>query len=374
MTDPTLVPLSPPRRFAGEPPVAEALGPEPEDFVVEELPAFGASGAGEHWLVEARKRRLTTAELLHEVARAAGVAERDLGHAGMKDRHAVTTQWLSVPARGKPPDQWELPANVTLVGFARHDAKLRTGHLAGNRFTLTLDGTAADGVERARERLDRMAREGLPNYFGAQRFGRGGDNLAEAAAWLEAGAPPRGRRTRLLRKLYPSVIQSEIFNRYLARRGELGLDRVVAGDVVRLDGRRAVFLVEDPAQEQPRLDAREIHLTGPMPGPKMRAAAGVPLELEAAAFAELGLAERAIATLNRCVDGTRRDLLLWPTEVAVDTDAQGRLVVRFALPPGAYATQVLRELVASPAAARPPATATAGQDEDEEPDADSPGA
>jgi len=173
----------------------------------------------------------------------------------------------------------------------------------------------------------------------------------------------------MLRKLFPSVVQSEIFNRYLARRGALGLDRVLAGEVVRLEGRRAVFLVEDPAAEQPRLAAREIHLTGPMLGPKMRAAAGVPRELEVAVVAELGLGEPALATLGRLVDGTRRDLLLWPAEVAVEAAPGARLIVRFSLPPGGYATQVLRELVATPwgeRGAAVAATPTAAADDDDD--------
>ena len=154
MTARDLEPLVPERRFGAEAPLAAGVGPEPEDFVVEELPAFAAAGSGEHWLVQVRKRDLTTAALLHEVARAAGVSERDLGAAGMKDRHAVTTQWITVPARGRPPESWSLPPNVSVVTAARHDAKLRTGHLAGNRFTLTLVGAAPDALPRARERLD----------------------------------------------------------------------------------------------------------------------------------------------------------------------------------------------------------------------------
>lgn len=344
---PTLEPQIPARRCGDSPPVAAGIGPEPEDFVVEELPAFVASGSGEHWLIEIRKRSMTTAAMLHEVARAAGVAERDLGHAGMKDKHAVASQWVSVPARGRPPTDWALPDSLTLLGAARHDSKLRTGHLAGNRFRITLVGIAPDGFGRAQALLDRLTRDGLPNYFGAQRFGHGGGNLAEAVAWLEAGAPPRGARTRLLRKLFPSVVQSEVFNRYLTRRLALGLDRLLAGDVVRLEGRRAVFLVEDPVAEQPRLATRQIHLTGPMPGPKMREAGGVPRELEEAVLGELNLGEPALRALAKLVDGTRRDLTLWPAQMAVEPAPDDRLVLTFALPPGAYATQVLREFVAA---------------------------
>jgi tRNA pseudouridine13 synthase len=340
------LPHEPPRATEGGP-VAEALGPEPEDFVVEELTLYPPTGSGEHWMVQLRKREWTTPDAVSAVARAAGVAERDIGHAGMKDRHAVTTQWITVPVKSTSPAEWELPRGLSVLTFDRHASKIRTGHLAGNRFTIRLVGARPDGLERARAIFADLRERGLPNYFGQQRFGRGGRNLDDALRWLADGARARGKKARFQRKLLPSVVQSEVFNRYLTRRREDGLDGLLEGEVVRLAGNRSVFVVEDPAVEQARLDARDIHPTGPLPGPKMRPASGAALELERAACDDVGLTVELLSTLARHADGTRRDLVIWPEPLEA-RDERGTLVVEVGLPPGAYATQLLRELLPTP--------------------------
>jgi tRNA pseudouridine13 synthase len=140
-----------------------------------------------------------------------------------------------------------------------------------------------------------------------------------------------------------SVIQSEIFNRFLVARSELGRERVLLGDVVRLGGSHSLFVVEDPGAEQPRLDSGDIHLTGPMLGPKMKASAGRPRELEIEATASLGLSDEALSELGRSAPGTRRDLVLRPEEIRHEVAAEdGSLTLDFTLPAGAYATLVVR--------------------------------
>src|SRR5262249_43071472 len=160
-------------------------------FRVDEIPAYAASGSGEHLYVRVQKRELTTPELVRRLARAAGVDARDVGYAGLKDKHAVTSQWLSFPAQAAPPEGWELPPGVELLEVSRHGNKLRTGHLAGNRFSIALVGGGAGAAERARAIADALLARGLPNYFGAQRFGRGGANLELARSWLADGAKKR---------------------------------------------------------------------------------------------------------------------------------------------------------------------------------------
>jgi tRNA pseudouridine13 synthase len=343
-----LVPHQPDFATVDLPPAGGSLGPEPEDFAVEELPAYSPSGLGDHWWILVKKRLHTTPDLVRAVARAADVPERDLGYAGMKDRHAVATQWLSVPARGRPPGDWELPAGIELVQVARHSNKLRTGHLRGNRFSLRLVGLDANSFERARLIADRLRESGLYNYFGAQRFGRDGKNLGRAVDWLRQGAPRVGSRTRLLRKLYPSVVQAEVFNRYLTARRGLGMSAVLPGEVVRLDRGRAVFVVQDPTREQPRFLAHEIHLTGPIWGPKMKAASGQLRELELSVAAELGWDERLEEQLASLVDGTRRDLVVWPENLQLERLDEHRLRLEFMLPAGSYATQLLSEFTRRP--------------------------
>jgi tRNA pseudouridine13 synthase len=315
---------------------------------VDEVPAYLPSGSGEHLYVRVRKRGMTTRDAALALSRTAGVPERDIGYAGMKDKHGVTSQWLSLPGNARAPDTWTLPPELTLLESSRHGNKLRTGHLRGNRFRIGLTGTVPGAAENARAILARLGERGHANYFGAQRFGREGRNLPDALGWLSGEQRlPRGRE-RFLVKLYASVVQAEVFNRYTTKRLELGVDRLLAGEVVRLAGAGASFVVTDPALEQPRLDARDLCLTGPMPGPKMRAAAAATLELETAVLAELGLADVALKELGRHAPGTRRDLLVPLEEARVSEDGD-RLVLEFGLPAGSYATGVVRELTRSSA-------------------------
>jgi tRNA pseudouridine13 synthase len=319
------------------------IGPDPEDFVVDEVPLYAASGQGEHWYVRVRKREATTIELREAIAVAAGVAAGDVGYAGMKDKHAVTTQWLSVPVpRAQPPEAWQLPPPFELLEVSRHANKLRIGHLEGNRFRIRMVGALASAPARIERFFERFREQGVTNYYGSQRFGRSQNNLQSALFALRRGrlGPRAGTRGKLL----SSVIQAEIFNRYAMARVALGQTRLLAGDVVRFSDGRAMFTVEDAEREQPRLDRGELRLTGPMVGPKMKASAGQPSELEQAAIESLGLDAAALGALGRWAPGTRRDLSLWPADLTCDVSADGSVTVAFALPAGAYASLIIRTL------------------------------
>lgn len=330
-----------------EPPIGGALGPELDDFVVDEVPAFEPSGAGAHLWLRLEKRGWTTPDAIRAIARAAGLPEREVGSAGMKDKHAVTRQWLSLPSEADP-SAWTLPEGLTLVEHTRHEKKLRTGQQKGNHFRIRLVGAEPDGFERAQAIAAELRARGLLNYFGAQRFGRGGANVSHAFEWLARGAPMRGKRARFYSKLYSSVIQSEVFNRYLSARMELGLDQLLAGDVVRLEGTASLFVVDDPERELPRLAARDIHLTGPLPGPKTRAAERDALALERRILDELELGEQALATLSRHAPGARRDLVVFPGGLELRLLENGRLELEFFLPSGSYATELVRKLTGEP--------------------------
>lgn len=339
----TLTPHDPPLWTAELPGTGGTIGPELEDFVVEELPAYEPSGAGDHWYVLVEKRGMNTRDAALAIARATRVPERDIGYAGMKDRHGVTTQWLSVPARAPAPDTWQLPPELVIKQASRHTNKLRTGHLRGNRFRIGLTAVEPGSLPRAQAIFERLAAVGHTNYFGPQRFGRNGRNVADAVAWLSGTAPlPRGRE-RFLSKLYASALQSEIFNRYATRRLTLGRERLVLGEVVRLSGAGASFVVEDVEREMPRHAANDLCLTGPMPGPKMRAATADAARLEAEVLGELGLSEAALSELARHAPGTRRDLLIRPGDWSVSEEPE-RLRLAFELPSGSYATVLVREL------------------------------
>lgn len=339
---------NPPVAFPDLPPVGGKVGSEPEDFLVDEVPAYAASGKGEHQYVQVQKRLLTTPELVRRLAKASGVNERDVGYAGLKDKHAVTTQWLSLATKTVITPELALGEGVKILAVTRHDNKLRTGHLLGNRFTITLVGVHEDALERAEQIAAGLRTEGLPNYFGAQRFGHAGRNLPDALGWLGRGG--RGRN-RFEQKLFPSVVQSELFNRYLSARLALGARQLLAGEVVRLEGAGAMFRVDEVEKEQPRFAARDLHLTGPMIGPKMRPAAAEALALEQRLTSELGLDEAMLGALGREAPGTRRDLFAPLPDLrleAVTDRHEPALRLSFTLPAGGYATEVLRQLTHEP--------------------------
>ncbi|HEU4579949.1 MAG TPA: tRNA pseudouridine(13) synthase TruD [Polyangiaceae bacterium] len=339
-------PVELPFEHADLAPLGGRVGPDPEDFVVDEQPLYTASGQGDHWYVRLAKRERTTADLERAVADAAQVPEREVGYAGLKDKHAVTTQWLSVPVpHSVPPAEWQLAEPYRVLEITRHANKLRIGHLEGNRFRIRVVGLGPGARAAAPALCERIRQQGIGNYFGPQRFGLDQRNLETALSLLARRrlGPRAGQRGKFL----ASVIQSELFNRYLIARSELGRDRLLAGEVVRLQGSRAVFVIEDVEREAPRLAAGDIHLTGPIAGPKMKQPQGRPLELEREAAASVGLDEAGLRELGRSAPGTRRDLLLRPASLSWHFEEAGgeqALIVEFGLPAGAYASLVIRAL------------------------------
>jgi tRNA pseudouridine13 synthase len=316
----------------------------PEDFVVDELPAYPASGEGTHTFLRIEKRALTTDEAVRRVCSALSASERDAGTAGQKDRQAVTRQWISVP--GVDPERALALTldGVRVIEAVRHGHKLRTGHLSGNRFEITLRGTSG-GPERARAVLEALAVRGMANYFGAQRFGVRGDNAQQGRKLLdgEAGGASRGQRRMLI-----SAYQADLFNRYLdARLDDRLLDRALAGDVLKKSDTGGLFTVEDVAEAQARLDRGALVVTGPMFGHKMMS----PPEgteshaREAALLAQEAIDAARFARLGKLAEGTRRPLRapLAAPEVHAGPEPDS-LVVRFSLPPGSYATVVLAEI------------------------------
>jgi tRNA pseudouridine13 synthase len=348
-TGSSATPPSTPPRLPHEPPIAlEALpgtggrvGTEPEDFRVDEIPLYDFSGEGAHTYVHVRKRDWTTRDMIRSLADAAGVSDRDVGSAGMKDRWAVTSQWLSFPETASDPATWKLEEGLEVLEVTRHGNKLRTGHLRANRFSIRLQDCEADAFEHAQAIVEAINEEGLPNYFGPQRFGNSGMNVERALRWI--GGQTRGPRKAHIAKFNASVLQSEVFNRYITARRELGLDRLFLGETVRLNGSGSIFTVSDPTEDAPRLAAGDIVLTAPMVGPKARITEGPLVELERAAIEESGLDETILDRLSRFGKGTRRDIVIFPEGLSVEGENDGRLVLSFVLPSGCYATQLARE-------------------------------
>ncbi len=368
----------------------------PEDFLVEEVPAYLPQGSGEHTFLWIEKRGLNTREALSALCRALSTRESDAGTAGQKDRHAVTRQWISLPrvdpaaARGLTltPRAGD-PGTVTVLAAERHNNKLRTGHLRGNRFTLTLRDTE-EGLSRAQAILGRLFETGLPNRYGTQRFGHGGRNEeegrrlvrgdlrtggreaqgaavvtgreAQGAAVVtgreaQGAAVVTGRATvkdRFRRRFLVSAYQSALFNRYLDSRHEDGLlSTVLVGDILEKRDSGGLFTAAeaDVADAQQRLTQGLLSVTGPIFGSRMRAPTPgtAPPDREAAILAEEQLTPETFAALGNLAEGTRRALLVEvgqdPTPLSPHPEDPTAIILSFTLPSGSYATVLLGEIM-----------------------------
>lgn len=313
----------------------------PETFTVEEIPAYAPSGEGTHLFLWIEKRGLTTFDAIARIARGLGLAPRDVGYAGLKDRHALTRQWLSVPGV-LPARALEIAdADLKVLMATPHPHKLRLGHLRGNRFEVTLTGNATDAEREAlRARFAALAASGVPNKFGAQRFGADGDNAAAGLALLRGERRERDKRRR---RLLLSALQSAVFNRALELRAASGgLAEVRRGDVLQKTDSGGLFVSLDPAVDQPRVDRGEVIPTGPLPGGReIEPPEGTPARaIDDEAIAAVGATREDFTRAGRELPGARRSVLLKPGDAAIELASapDSAVLLRFTLPSGSYAT------------------------------------
>ncbi len=316
----------------------------PEDFQVEEDLGFAPSGAGAHVLLKVRKVNANTAWVARELARLAHCRPHDVGYAGLKDRHAVAVQWFSAPLPRTPVDFTAIasPEFQVLEAHAHH-RKLPRGALAGNRFRIRLrprDGSGAQLAAALAPRLEAIRLQGVPNYFGPQRFGRDGANLQRLGSDLAALHP--GERGFVL-----SAARSVIFNAVLAERVAQGSwGELEAGDLAALEGRGSFFAVTAVDEVLRGRAARlEIHPTGPMWG------LGEPATHAGVAALERAVAARYVRECSACTQAgmrqERRSLRLAVQELTLAEESEA-LMLCFRLGRGCFATAVLRELLAAP--------------------------
>jgi tRNA pseudouridine13 synthase len=380
---------------------------QPEDFAVEELSLYDPCGHGEHTYVRIEKRGLSTFEAVRAVAQELHIPARGIGFAGIKDAQAVARQTLSL--MHVEPEEVEklfIPG-LEILWVTRHSNKLRTGHLRGNRFTIRVCDVGESALPQARKILDLLAQRGVPNHYGPQRFGQRANShllgrallFGDAATFLTellGTAPPPGhsreeedpirearmrfdagdwdgalrvwppamvdeRRVlgtlletgdkaravrsvpRRMRRFLLSAYQSYLFNRIMAAR-LAEIHRVREGDLAWKHDSGAVFLVVDADAEQPRAQQLEISPSGPMFGYRMPMAQGEPGRLERETLDGEGL---SLGDFRRPgglrAEGTRRPLRVPLGEVEL-WYGEG-VMLRFELPPGSYATNVLREIM-----------------------------
>jgi tRNA pseudouridine13 synthase len=381
-----------------------------EDFLVEELPLYQPCGDGTHVYALIEKSGIPTTEALAKIAQALSIPRKDIGYAGLKDAHAVTSQWISVE-HIEPEQLLGLDiARIKVIRTARHTNKIKLGHLAGNRFAVRLRDVGIpvrDSAKVVEDIMSVLARRGVPNYFGSQRFGHRSDShlLGEAIsrgkieefvdlflgrpegedvpaislartlyekgdykkahdAWpysfidqrraLRALITGNGNRKkayfvidRHLKNFLVSAYQSALFNQVLAARIN-DIDKLLVGDMAYKHINGACFRVEDAAAEQPRCDCFEISPTGPLLGFRMAQLTGPAGDVENPVLERAGLEDRDFRQMGQFgARGGRRPLRFQPrhTEAATGEDKYGPYIeLKFELDSGCYATSLIREI------------------------------
>lgn len=372
----------------------------PEDFEVEEVALYEPSGTGDHLFLWIEKRELTTLEVVARLARALKRKRREFGYAGLKDKWARTRQWISIEHVAL--DQAELleSEGLRVLRAERHGNKLRLGHLEGNRFRITLRGLDLSECDRLRACVSELEREGLPNAFGEQRFGRFGNGARLGAALLRedaeeyiaellrgefpeldeprevvAAANPevleelgqsasrdaravlsklaRERSARRALRVVPrpvrsiqlSALQSLLFNELLWERVRAqDAWRPMAGDVLWVHAKGAAFVADEiDAKTTERIANFELSPAGPLFGAKLLAATGEACEREERVLRQAGLARDDFARRSANLRGARRPFRVPLRDWSLDTAGE-HPVLAFTLPKGAYATSLLAEL------------------------------
>lgn len=344
----------------------------PEDFQVDELLEVGLSGEGEHLWLLIKKTAMNTSFVADQLGKWAKIPSRDVGYSGLKDRHAVTTQWFSLRLpKGELPDisfdefaKAHLTTDTESVEVRQqtwHSKKLNRGTHKANRFVIRLtdielNPKVAAAPATVDETLTLISKEGVPNYFGEQRFGRQGNNIVSALEWFEQGTingrPPHPKKSRDAQSLLLSSARSAIFNQIVSARVQLGgWNTAIDGDVFNLDGSGSVFCVEQIDQEiHQRLASGDIHPTAPLWGIKNDKVSEAAKALEDKVVSQdavlqrlaQGLEKKQLKTMRRATRLAVSDFSWsWTTEQA----DKPSLVLQFTLPTGTFATSVLSALV-----------------------------
>ena len=336
-------------RASGKPAASATVRSCPEDFQVDETLNFEFDGEGEHLLINVRKRNQNTADVAQKLARHANVKVRDIGYAGLKDRNAITTQWFSVWLPGKPDPDWSAVENddLQILKSQRHRRKLQRGALQGNRFVIVLrDIEFAEQANQTmlEQQLTVIQKQGVPNYFGEQRFGRGGKNLTDVTAMFNG----RRVKARHQRSLYLSSARSFLFNEVLAARVVAGnWLHALSGEVLMLAGSRSFFVADELNEEiEQRLARGDVLPSGPLWGRGQLASQQAARLLEQNILAEQTVYREGLEEAG--LKQERRALRLAVSDFQWQWMREGEsLQLCFELPAGCYATSVLRELIHS---------------------------
>ncbi len=327
------------------------------DFTVEEIPLYAFTGEGEHLILHIRKKEMTTWEMLDVISNHVGVRRRDMGYAGLKDKHAMTLQYVSMMAIHEEKLKSFNHEKIKILSTIRHNNKIRVGHLKGNRFKIRLKKVLGVQKEKLDSTLKWIKANGVPNYFGNQRFGTGGNNWIDGKKLLEGKIKMRDKKTK---EFLMGSYQSYLFNNWLSKRMELNLllekftqteveqimklpkgslkgtkeqpnfFKLVEGDVMMHYPYGRLFNVENLEEESKRFAANDIAPAGLLAGKKARLSQSTAGLIEAPYAKEIHL------------NGTRRYAWVQVTEIdKVYVEEKAHYELSFVLPKGCYATNVL---------------------------------
>jgi tRNA pseudouridine13 synthase len=332
----------------------------PRDFVVEELPLYEFSGEGEHLVLFVRKKNLSTNEMIGQIARYLGIKNKEIGYAGLKDKHAMTKQYISLHKKYEESLENFNHENIKIISKTYHNNKIRIGHLKGNRFYIKVKKVNPTSAAKIDEALKNISNFGMPNFFGYQRFGNDGDNhiLGEKLAKGEA----RERNPRV-KKLLINAYQSHLFNLWLSRRLEINslvssfetqeLEallnmpndelkkmkaqthpfKLMSGDLMEHYPHGRLFEFEESEEDFRRFNERDISVTGLLCGKKVKVATGAAGEIEKDFNDEIN------------ADGARRYAWVYPTEIEGRFNpVEAQYEMNFTLPKGSYATVLIEEI------------------------------
>ena len=279
----------------------------PQTFIVEEVPLYPFSGEGEHLILKIRKKGLTTWQMLQILSEQLGVKIRDIGYAGLKDKNALTYQYVSIPRKYEEKLKYLSHPDIKIVEKSYHNNKIRLGHLKGNRFFIVLKKVTPLNAKKIDEVLKKIKELGIPNYFGYQRFGNDQKNYLLGRDLVKGELKIKDKKRR---KLFINAYQSHLFNLWLSKRVELGkmvnafsikelkdiLDlpegvikelkgqkhffKLLPGDIAKHYPYGRIFFVEDVPAEAERFYKKDISPTGLLPGKKVKRADGLSREME----------------------------------------------------------------------------------------------
>lgn len=333
----------------------------PRTFVVEEIPLYPLSGSGEHLILKVRKKNLSTPELLNIFSKNLGIKRAEIGYAGLKDKSALTIQYISIHKKFATQIERFEHENIKILDSALHANKLKLGHLAGNKFYICVKKVTPTNALKIKQVCETLAKQGMPNYFGEQRFGKNGDNFLQGKAFLKGKLNLRNKK---IAKFLISAYQSHLFNEWLKKRIEFcqilrfspeyaakryeisqcelktlqkqaHFFKILRGDVLSAIPASKLFFAESELDSATLFSAQKLAPTGILYGKKVLRAKDLALKFEEGFYDEILDSEL----------GDRRSAWVFPQNLRFiykKESAQGEF--HFTLPKGAYATIFLEIL------------------------------